>query len=230
MSRALLSVLLVAATLIPAVGHAVPPKRAEVDDALLRLEGTQKEALSAARADLDAAEEARRGVEHDLEVAKAEEKVCRAWAAVAAARVAALDEEIMLADARRDQALLAELARARVVALEGQMWRKERQRASVARVAHEQARLAWAKADEDRLQQGWEVRRLEGYQVVVGPDPKVDIEIGRAQSKFGRLGAQEARKRLKVERTLEEWTLAVRDADSLRPEGEPVLPGVTASR
>ena len=78
-------------------------------------------------------------------------------------------------------------------------------------------RLALAKAEINRAQARVELARLEAYNDSLGGDPDVEVEIGKAQAKIGRLGTQVGKDRKKAEKTERAYDDAVAEAGRLDP-------------
>lgn len=217
MRRTLGLLLLTAALLAPAATFAKAPAKKDVDEALIRMSAEQL-------TDLRAAEDAQRAgaitveqIQADVDVAWLDHKAAKAWVDAGEGILRAIDAQKRAADEGNRTEELARLASQTVRSEASLTWRKERQDAAKAEVEFHQARLTWAKSEQARLAQAVELERLKAYDVSLGGDPDTQQEVGRAQTKLGRLAGTEGKDRLKMERAEATWQEAVARAAAHDP-------------
>jgi hypothetical protein len=215
--RLLLYVAAVAVLWAPCTASARGPSKKDIDEALLRLSVGQL-------ADLREVETSRRDgelqlerIKLDLEVAWADNKAAKAWVDANQAILRAIEAQRKAADAGNRVEELANLAGQTVRSEASLAWRRARTTAAKQQVTSQQERVSWAKAEIDRRTQATELERWRAYDVAVGGDPEVQQEIGRIQTKLGRLAEVEGKARLKMERAEAKWQEAVVKAASLDP-------------
>ena len=210
-------VLLTLALLVPVSAFAKPPTKKEIDQTLLGLSSKDLRPISEAEDTLHGLEQHRAVVESELANAKLDQTASKAWVDASKAVGVALEasEKAAEAAARTDE--LEELAARRVRGKQTLDWREARWQAARESVALQQARLALAKAEINRAQARVELARLEVYNDSLGGDADVEVEIGKAQAKIGRLGTQVGKDRKKAEKTERAYDDAVAEAGRLDP-------------
>ena len=215
--RMALYVAAVALLLAPASVAAKGPSKKDIDEALLRMSVEQLE-------DVRNAESAHRDgalqlemIQGELEVAWADHRAAKAWVDANEGILRAIEAQRKAADAGNRTDELANLAQQTVRSEASLAWRKARAEAAKAQVDFQQERVGWAKSELSRLETAAELERWRAYDVSVGGDPDVQQEVGRIQTKLGRLAATEGKDRLKMERAEAKWQELVTKASVLDP-------------
>jgi hypothetical protein len=219
MLRRLRPVLLlaVAFALLPGPLHAKAPTRKEIDEALMV---QPIDALVGVREAQDAHREGEQQlarIQQDLDVAWLDLKAAKAWVDAGEGIIRAVETDQKAAEKGNRTEDLASLA-AQLVRSEGSLtWRKARHDAAKSKVDFQQRRVAWGKAELERLDLVVQLSRLQAYDVAVGGDPEVIEESGRVQTKLGRQAQTEGKDRQKMERAEADWQQLVAKAASLNP-------------
>jgi len=223
-----MAALLLAAAPNPALA-AKGPSSAEVDDGVAALTSGQRSLMSAAADTHTVALTDQSAATFDLEVARLEEKEARAWEASVTARITALRAASAVASKQDDGAAVEALAVEAVQADQAHAWTQARVAAARKRVQYETARVAWAKVNVDHAVLGVEVARLQTFKAHVEDSPRVDLEIGKTQTRLGKTGAQEARERLKRDTQHADWREAWTLAEGLTPAVDTLSAGNRAA-
>ncbi len=217
MRRTLPLVLVALALLAPSLSMAKAPSKKEVDEVLLRLSVEQLTELRAAEDGARAGKTMLEQIEAELSVAMLDLRASKAWVDAGQAILKAIEADERAAGEGHRVDELARLASQRVRSEASLAWREARQGAAKAEVAYHQSRVVWGRAELARLEQAVELERLEAYDVGIGGDPDTQQEIGRAQTKLGRLAGTESKERGKMERAEADWQEAVARAAALDP-------------
>jgi len=202
-------------TATPALGRG--PVKKDVDAALLRMPVEQLTGVHEAERVHRGAEEQLERIEGELAVAWLDSKASKAWVDAGESILRAIKAERKAAEGGQRTEELAQLAAQAVRSEASLAWRQSRQEAARSLVSFHQSRVSWAKAELDRSGQGVEVARMQAYNTSLGGDPDVEQEIGRLQTRLGRLAGAEGRERLKMERAEAEWQEHVARAALLDP-------------
>lgn len=221
--RLLLYVAAVAIFCLPAPAEAKAPSKKDIDEALLRLSVDQLSALREAETTHREGELQLERIQADLDIAWADSKATKAWVDANESILRAIDMQRKAADAGNRTDELATLAQQTVRSEASLAWRKARTNAAKGGVSFQQERVGWAKSELDRRAQAVELERWRAYGVAVGEDPDVQQEIGRAQTRLGRLAESEGKARVKMERAEADWhelTAKAAYLDPSKPSGE----------
>jgi len=215
--RLLLYVAAVAVLWAPSSAYAKGPSKKDIDEALLRMSVEQLASMREAEASHREGELRLERIQTDLGVASADNKAARAWEDANEAILRAIDGQRKAADLGNRTDELAMLAEQTVRSEASLAWRQARTEASKAEVNLHQERVLWAKAEIERRAQAAELERWRVYDVAVGGDAEVAQEIGRIQTKLGRLAGAEGKARLKMERAEAKWQELAAKAAVLDP-------------
>ncbi len=215
--RHFLILLVTLALLAPVSAVAKPPTRKEIDQTLLGLSSKDLTPISEAEDTLHGFEQHRKVVESELANAKLDQTASKAWVDASKAVGVALEASEKAAEAAARTEELEELAARRARSKQTLDWREARWQAARESVALQQARLALTKSEINRAQARIDLARLEVYNASIGGDADVEVEIGKAQTKIGRLGTQVGKDRKQAEKTERTYDDAVAEAARLDP-------------
>ena len=209
--------LLALALLAPAPAAARPPKDKDVDARLSSLNDADRAPLVAAQTRQRELQEESLRVVAAVELARLDQLASKAWLDASSKVLEAIDgsEAAAKAGDRIDE--LSDLAGRRVRAQRTVEWRTAEFEASKLKSTLEAARLVSVKAELSKADAELVMVRLQVYNAAIGSSAEVEVEIGKAQTKVGRLGTQAARERSKLEAADKSWLNAQAHADALKP-------------
>lgn len=202
---------------LPATGLAKGPTRREVDEVLLRLPADAVEGVRQAEIAVGEGELRVETVQAELDVAWLDARAAGDWLDAARAVLQAVEADQKAAQKGHRTEQEASLASQMVRARASLAWRDARDGAAKEEVAYRQARLVWAKAEQDRLVAALELARMQAFDGSRGGDSVVQQEVGRLQAKLGRAAEIEARERHKMDRAEAIWRERAARAAPLAP-------------
>ncbi|MCP4869781.1 MAG: hypothetical protein GY898_13800 [Proteobacteria bacterium] len=215
--RLVLYVAAIAVLSVPCSALAKAPSKKDIDEALLRQSVEELSDLREAEAHHREGELQLERIQADLDVAWADQKAAKAWVDANQSILRAIEAQRKAADEGNRTDELATLAQQTVRSEASLAWRNARTDSAKLQVSFQQERVGWVKVEIDRRAQAAELERLRAYDVAIGGDPEVQQEIGRAQTKLGRLAESEGKARLKMERAEAKWQEAAAQASYLDP-------------
>jgi len=203
--------------LLPTLGMAKAPTKREVDQTLLGLSTSNLAPVAEAEEQLHQMEQHKTTVEYELAIAKLDLTAAKAWVDASKAVSDALDasEKAAQAASRTDE--LEDFAGRKARGKQTTEWREARWAASRSAVALQQARLSLAKSEIIRAGAQIELARLEVYNEAIGTSADVEVELGKTQTKIGRMGTQVGRDRKKAEEAERDYDNAIMLVGQLDP-------------
>lgn len=200
-----------------------PPTKKQIDQTLLTVDTADMAPVKEAEDALHAGGQHEAQVATELANARLDQAAAKAWVDASAAVGKALESSRKAADAANRAAELEDLAGRIARAGKTSEWRSARLDAAKKGVALQQARLAWAKAENARLKLALDLVRLQTYVKAIKNDVEAanegNAEAGRVQTKEAkqaRIANKERGKAEKAERALSDATLRAEALDPSR--------------
>ena len=193
------------------------PSSKQIDEAMLRLPGSDLARVTEAEANLREARALSDATSRDLDIARKDTTAAKAWvdASNSVLKAIGLDRRASEDAARTSQ--LERLATEQVRSESSLRWRKSRWEAAKTRITYVQTKIAWIKAELTRLDIALTEAKLVTYKASVADTPDVDQEIGKVVTNRGKSEGNSAKARDKMENAEVAWQSATATATALAP-------------
>ncbi len=214
---AVISVLVLLALTVPAIASAKAPSKKQIDEALLRLPESDRGRVTAAERDIADADARLTEASKDLDIARMDNTAAKTWVDASGSVLKAIGVERKAAEAAARTADLERIATQQVRSEASRKWRKSRHDAAKARITYVQAKIAWIKAEQTRLDVVLKEAKLLTYQASIEDTADVAEEIGKTVTSRGKAEASSAKARDKMEKAEVAWQSAVATSKALAP-------------
>ena len=203
--------------LLPSLALAKAPTKKEIDRTLLGLSKGKLAEVTDSEDHLHEMKIDQENREKDLAIAKLNLQAAKAWVDASQAVSVALELSTKAAEADSQTEETEDYAARVVRARRTSEWRDARWQAARSAVALQQTRITLARSEVSHAAIQVDLARLGIYDKTIGGDADVEVEMGKAQVKLGRVATQMGKDRRKAEEAQRAYDDLVARAAELDP-------------